>query len=241
MDSLFGGKTKMRKIVLLLFVGLTISAFSQDYNYLVKCEGKLVEERHYRNDTLNSIIAYNCTDTKDSITYDGQDVVWYHYRENGFKLDNLYPFHKFYYAFFDQSLHNNHVYDLIKSHSLIEDVLWSLAVIDDGISSDSIFSSKRRTIIQNGTGCCIVYNINSRCILHQLFEIYKDEILNTLKVYIKDGFLVKLIFEGERINQIVNYTYKGRDLIKEKILYIDNQKNTTSCKKYKYYKKSIKQ
>ena len=77
--------------------------------------------------------------------------------------------------------------------------------------------------------------------LHQLFEIYKDEILNTLKVYIKDGFLVKLIFEGERINQIVNYTYKGRDLIKEKISYIDNQKNTTSCKKYKYYKKSIKQ
>ena len=241
MDSLFGGKTKMRKIVLLLFVGLTISAFSQDYNYLVKCEGKLVEERHYLKDTLNNIIAYNCTDTKDSITYDGQDIIWYHFRENEFQLDNLYPFHKFYYAYFDKSLQNNHVYNLIKTHCLIEDVLWSLAVIDDDISSDSILSSKRRTIIQNGTECCIVYNINSRCMLHQLFEIYKDEILNTLKVYIKDGFLVKLIFEGERINQIVNYTYKGRDLIKEKISYIDNQKNTTSCKKYKYYKKSIKQ
>ncbi len=72
--------------------------------------------------------------------------------------------------------------------------------------------------------------------LHQLFEIYKDESLNTLKVYIKDGFLVKLIFEGERINQIVNYKYKGCDLIKEKISYINNQENTTYHKKYKYKK-----
>lgn len=228
----------MRKTIVLLFIGLTISAFSQDYNYLVKCKGKLVEKRCYLNDTLNSIIAYNLTDTKDSITYDGQDIVWYHYREDDFKLDNLYPFHKFYYAYFDKSLQNNHVYDLIKSHYLIEDVLWSLADIDDGISSDSLALSQKRTIIRNETEYCIVYNINSRCMLHQLFEIYKDEILNTLKVYIKNGFLVKLIFEGERINQIVNYKYKGCHLIKEKISYIDNQGNTVYHKKYKYYKKS---
>ena len=90
----------MKKIIVLLFIGFTINVFSQDYNYLVKCNGKIVEERHYLNDTLNSIIAYNCTDTKDSITYDGQDVVWYHYRENDFKIDNLYPFHKFFYVAF---------------------------------------------------------------------------------------------------------------------------------------------
>ena len=228
----------MRKILILLFIGITISAFSQDYNYLVKCKGKLVEERHYLNDTLKSIIAYNCTDTKDSITYDGQNIVWYHYRKDGFELDNLYPFHKYYYAYFDKSLQNNHVYNLIKSHCLIEDVLWSLADIDNSISSDSTLLSPKRTIIQNGTECCIIYKIDSRCMLHQLFEIYKDESLNTLKVYIKDGFLVKLIFEGERINQIVDYKYKGCDLIKEKISYIDNQGNTVYHKKYKYYKKS---
>ena len=168
----------MRKILILLFIGITISAFSQDYNYLVKCKGKLVEERHYLNDTLKSIIAYNCTDTKDSITYDGQNIVWYHYRKDDFELDNLYPFHKYYYAYFDKSLQNNHVYNLIKSHCLIEDVLWSLADIDNSISSDSTLLSPKRTIIQNGTECCIIYKIDSRCMLHQLFEIYKDESLN---------------------------------------------------------------
>ena len=228
---------EMKKIIVLLFIGFTINVFSQDYNYLVKCNGKIVEERHYLNDTLNSIIAYNCTDTKDSITYDGQDVVWYHYRENDFKIDNLYPFHKFYYAYFDKSLQSSHIYDLIKSHHLIEDVLWSLAVIDDDISSESTLLSENRAIKHEGTECCITYKINSRCMLHQLFETYKDEVLKTLTVYIKDGFLVKLVFEGERTNKIVNYKYKGTDLVKEKICFIDNQhKRTLSHKEYKYYR-----
>ena len=73
--------------------------------------------------------------------------------------------------------------------------------------------------------------------LHQLFETYKDEVLKTLTVYIKDGFLVKLVFEGERTNKIVNYKYKGTDLVKEKICFIDNQhKRTISHKEYKYYR-----
>lgn len=205
---------------------------------MVKYNGKTIEKRHYRNGSLNSIIAYNCTDTKDSIIYNGQDISWYHYRENCFQLDNLWPFHKFYYAYFDKSLQKNHIYDLVKSHLLIEDVLWSLAVIDNDISTDSMLLSKNRIVSQSENECCIIYKIDSQCILHQLFETYKDEVLKTLSVYIKNGFLVKLFFEGEKTNKIVTFEYKNDSLVKEKIEYIDTQLGKSLFhEKYKYFRK----
>ena len=217
----------------------TKHVFSQDYDYLVEYNGKIIETRHYQNDTLSSIIAYNCTDTKDSITYNGQDIKWYHYRDHDFHLDSLSPFQKFYYAYFDKSFQTSQIYSLIKKQSLIEDVLWSLAVIDDEISSDSTLSSNKKTIYQDESSCCIVYKIDSRCMLHQLFETYKDEVLKELSVDIKNGVLSKLVFEGDNINKIVTFKYNNDSLIEETVRYLDSRTGKSCAhEEYRFYRNS---
>lgn len=239
MDLLFfGKKNKMKYLIVVFLFSLNLNVSSQNYDYTVKYNGKIIENRHYQNDTLSSIIAYNCTDTKDSIIYNGKEISWFHYDDNGFRLDNLWPFHKFYYAYFDKTLQNNRIYDLVKSHLLIEDVLWSLAVIDNDISTDITSLSKDGIISQRGTEHCITYKIHSQCILHQLFETYKNEVLETLSIYIKNGFLVKLFFEGEKTNKTVTFKYKQNSLIKEKIYYTDAQLGKTLFQEeYKYFRK----
>ena len=79
----------MRYLIILLILSLTTHVFSQDYACYVNYNCKIIETRHYQNDTLSSIIAYNCTDTKDSITYNGQDIVWYHYQDHDFYLGTI--------------------------------------------------------------------------------------------------------------------------------------------------------
>jgi len=229
----------MRYLIILLILSSTTHVFSQDYDCYVKYNCKIIETRHYQNDTLSSIIAYNCTDTKDSITYNGQDIVWYHYLDHDFYLDKFSVFPKFYYAYFDKSLQKSQIYSLVKNQSLIEDILWSIAAIDDEINSDSTLISNKKNINQDESECSIIYQIDSRCMLHQLFETYKDEVLKKLSVYIKKGVLVKLVFEGDHTNKIVTFKYKNNSLTEEKVCYMDSRtRKLFAREKYRFYKYS---
>lgn len=59
----------MKKVYILLFICFVNNAFSQNNSYRVFYNGKLIEEWNYEDGNIRSIVAYNLSDTKDSIIY----------------------------------------------------------------------------------------------------------------------------------------------------------------------------
>ena len=216
-----GRKHSGTGILIILLSAFTCCACSKSAIYQIKCDDRLIEKRNYQNGKLQSIVAYNCTDTKDSIIFK-DEVVWFHYGDNGFSLEKDVPFQKFYYPCFDKSLGDRDIYRMVKSQILLEDVLWSLAAIDDELNSDHILLSDNKRIVAMNDVCNIEYtNIDSNIMLYGLFELYNTEILHSLKILIKEGLLYKLIFTGEKTRQVVDFEYENSILAKEIIYFYD--------------------
>lgn len=217
----------MKQLLIILLSAFTCCACSKSTIYQVKCDDRLIEKRNYQNGKLQSIVAYNCTDTKDSIIFK-DEVVWFHYGNNGFSLEKDVPFQKFYYPCFDKSLGDRAIYRMVKSQILLEDVLWSLAAIDDELNSGHMLLSDNKRIVAMNDVCNIEYtNIDSNIMLYGLFELYNTEILHSLKILIKEGLLYKLIFTGEKTRQVVDFEYENSILAKEKIYFYDIR--TSKC------------
>lgn len=58
----------------------------------------------------------------------------------------LYPYMKYYYCEFDESLQNNYIYHMIKYKQLQERILYFLATIDSEITDDGAFVEKDRQL-----------------------------------------------------------------------------------------------
>ena len=209
----------MRKF---LFVFIFILIYSACYSricYRVLYNGKLIEERNYEDGSLKSIVAYNLSDTKDSIVYDGE-IKSYHYDGKNYSLADSSPYSNYYYPDFDKSICNNYICRVIKSRVLLENIIWSLASIDNEVLLDSTFLSSKRITKKGASNYSIEYkNLNVQCQLYGIFQTYNTEKLKSLKIVIKNGLLIKLLFKGEETDQIVLFDYFNNILQKEKIYF----------------------
>lgn len=221
----------MKGVFFLLFILFVTNEYS--HSYRVFYNGKLIEERNYEDGNLSSIVAYNLSDTKDSIIYD-DEIKCYHYSNNRYVSVNPFSFQKYYYSNFDKSLSQNHIYYIIKYHTLLEDVLWSLALIDNEVAVDSARFSQNRIITEEEFSCSIEYkNLDVQCQLYGMFQTYNTEILKSIKVFIKNGFLTKMIFVGENTKKIVVFEYINDRLFKEMLYYYNNE-NDDICYSEEY-------
>jgi hypothetical protein len=189
--------------------------------YLVSYNGHLIEEKNYEDGTLKSIVTYCLSETKDSVVYDGE-IKTFHHDGNKYLPSDSLPFCN-YYQDFDKSINDNSVYSLIKSKVLLENVIWSLASIDDEIMQNSAGSLSNRTIKGNASDCSIEYkNLNKQYVLSGIFQTYNSERLQSLKIVIKDGLLIKIFFKGEFTDEMVSFEYSNSVLRREKIYYYKN-------------------
>ena len=76
--------------------------------------GELIEKRNYEKVKLQSIVCYEQHTPKDSLVYDGNDVLCFHLQGDSIAEMPLYPYMKYYYCEFDESLQNNYIYHMIK-------------------------------------------------------------------------------------------------------------------------------
>ena len=219
----------MKKIYILLFICFVNNAFTQNNSYRVFYNGKLIEEWNYEDGNIRSIVAYNLSDTKDSIIYNN-GMKCFHYSKNRYVPVDTFSFQKYYYSNFDKSLSQNHIYYIIKYHTLLEDVLWSLALIDNEVAVDSARFSQNRIITEEEFSCSIEYkNLDVQCQLYGLFQTYNSEMLKSVKVFVKDGRLNKMMFVGENTNKIVVFEYTNDCLCKEKVYFYNNENEDISC------------
>ncbi len=226
----------MKKILYVLLVGLFSCACSGNTCYQVFYNGELAEERYYENGILKSIVAHNCSDTKDSIVFDGA-IRGFHLINNKYVSNDSMPFYKFYYPDFDYSLHRNEIYSYIDSRILLEGVLWSLASIDNELKTKAI----SKIITRDASSIILEYqNLDTRCLLNGMFQLFNTEELKNIKVLIKDRALVKLILSGENIEKRILFEYFNGILYKEKIYYYNKGENE-SCyyEEYSFLKKVI--
>ncbi len=208
----------MRKFLFVFMVAFINSACANNICYQVLYNGNLIEEKNYEGEMLKSIIAYNLSDNKDSIVYDGGEIKSFHYNGNEYCPYVHSPLNNFYYPDFDKSICDNPVYELIKSRVLLENVIWSLVFIDNEVMSDSTNLLSNRIINGDASNCSIDYKlINAHYQLPGVFQSYKVEKLKSLKIVIKDGLLTKLLLEGEETYKKVLFDYSNNTLQKEKI------------------------
>jgi hypothetical protein len=214
---------KMRKILYFLMMVCLVSSCASKTYYKVFFDGNLIEDRYYVKGRLESVVAYNLSDTKDSIVYNGK-LECFHRDNNEYIDKNAYLLEKFYHPDFDKSLRNNYIYKKIKSHTLLESTIWSLATLDDEISNDSTHIYGKRLITEDVSNCKIeYYNINTQCVLYDyLFQTYNSEILKKVILFVNDGVLKRILFVGENTNKTVLFEYKNNVLCKEKIFYYKN-------------------
>lgn len=214
---------KMRKILYFLMMVCLVSSCASKTYYKVFFDGNLIEDRYYVKGRLESVVAYNLSDTKDSIVYNGK-LECFHWDNNEYIDKNAYLLEKFYHPDFDKSLRNNYIYKKIKSHTLLESTIWSLATLDDEISNDSTHIYGKRLITEDVSNCKIeYYNINTQCVLYDyLFQTYNSEILKKVILFVNDGILKRILFVGENTNKTVLFEYKNNVLCKEKIFYYKN-------------------
>lgn len=191
--------------------------------YRVLYNGNLIEERNYEKGVLKNIVVYNLSESKDSIVYDGE-LKSYRYNGNDYSPNDNFPFNKYYYPDFDKSIYDNYLYGMIKSRVLLENIMWSLASMDNEIVSDStgLFSNCNRIIKGGGCKWSIEYkNINIQCYSSGILQTYNIEKLQSLKIIIKNGALIKLLFKGEKTDKKVSFDYSNNHLQKEIIKYYE--------------------
>lgn len=75
--------------------------------------GELIEKRNYEKVKLQSIVCYEQHTPKDSLVYDVNDVLCFHLQGDSIAEMPLYPYMKYYYCEFDESLQNNYIYHMI--------------------------------------------------------------------------------------------------------------------------------
>ena len=232
----------MKNVWIIFFFFFVNISCSGSNCYRVLYNGSLIEERNYENGELKSIVAYNLSDTKDSIMYDG-GIKCFHFLGNEYVDEDPFAFQKYYNSYFDKSLSQNLIYSTVESHVLLEDVLWSLASIDCEMALDSVRLSQNRIITEEASGYSIEYKkLDAQCQLYGLFQTYNTEKLESVKAIIKDGCLIKLLFVGEKTNKTVVFEYLNDCLYKVKICYYG--RGVEDClfsEEYCYIRKETKQ
>ena len=144
----------MKKLLYFLIISFINCACYNGVYYQVFLNGNLIEDRYYEHGLLKSIVAYNISDTKDSIIYDGE-IKNYHFYNKKYAIDSTFVFQKYFLSSFDQSIQGNLIYRMVKNHVLLEDILWSLATIDNEFIKGDISSIKNRIITTDQSNCCI--------------------------------------------------------------------------------------
>lgn len=233
-------------LVYLLIITFIICAcsdkilYSDKICYQVFYNGDLIEDRHYEHGLLKSIVAYSHSDTKDSIIYDGE-IKNYHYYNNKYSIDSLFIYGKYYQSDFDQSLQENHIYRIVKNHVLLEDILWSLALIDNASTKSGINSIKKRIITADQSNFSIEYNnLEGQFRLYGLFDTFNTETLQSVKLKITEGFLTEVVLTGDETRKKAIYEYKNGYLYKEKVYsYNIVEKECNYYEEY-YYKRITK-
>lgn len=220
----------MKNSILTIISFIIFSSCCGKVCYTVSYNGNLIEERYYKGDKLESITAFNLSDSKDSIVYDGQ-IQFFHYHKQKYIPNSSFPFNNYYYADFDRSLRQNMIYRMIKSQILLENVLWSLATLDNEVDLDTI---QKKIILDDSSSFIFEYrNINTQCQLYGPFQTYNSEKLNYVKVVIRDGYLMKLFLKGEETDIIVFFEYTNGIISKEKINFYDSGEK--ECRYYEEY------
>lgn len=214
---------KLNKVVVLMTMMVVIVSCAPKTYYKVFFDGNLIENRYYVKGRLKSVVAYNLSNTKDSIIYNGS-LESFHWDNNEYVGKDANIFEKFYYPDFNNSLRNDYIYRIIKSHTLLENIIWSLACLDNEIINDSTNVYRKRIITKKASDIIVEYtNIDSQSLLYgYLFQTYNTEKLKHVKVFVNDGFLKKILFIGENINKTVLFEYENNVLCKEKIIYYNN-------------------
>lgn len=180
----------------------------------------IIEKRNYTKGKLQSIICYEQNAPKDSMIYDGNDVQCFRFQEDSIVKIPLCPYTKFYYCEFDESLRNNYIYNMIKSHLLLERILYFLAIIDSEVTKDDTLAEKRQVVAVNKDSCCIQYKkINIEFWLFAEFESYRYEPLMSMCIDIYKGLLTKISLKGKKTDVRITFEYQNQRLMKEKIFY----------------------
>lgn len=213
----------MRKIIYIIIVVFVVSSCAPKTYYKVFFDGNLIENRYYVKGRLKSVVAYNLSDTKDSIIYNGY-LESFHWDNNEYVGKDANILEKFYQPDFDNSLRNNYIYRIIKSHTLLESIIWSLACLDNEIINERTNVYRKRIITKKASDIIVEYtNIDSQSLFNgYLFQTYNTEKLKHVRVYVNDGFLKKILFIGKNINKTVLFEYENNVLCKEKIIYYNN-------------------
>lgn len=196
--------------------------------------GELIEKRNNEKVKLQSIVCYEQHTPKDSLVYDGNDVLCFHLQGDSIAEMPLYPYMKYYYCEFDESLQNNYIYHMIKYKQLQERILYFLATIDSEITDDGAFVEKRQTIVFNKDSYRIKYKkINMKFRFFAELETYRYEPLESMYINIHNGFLTKALFKGKKTDVNIIFEYQDGKLKKEKIFY-STTRRVSSYEEYSY-------
>ena len=211
--------------------------FSQD-NFLIFHNGELYEKRTYAKGKLCNIVTYEQDLPQDSFIYENDNIQCFRYQTDSIAKNPLCPYAKYYYYEFDESLQDNYIYHVIKSHLLLERVLSFLAIIDSEVTGDNHFSKKRQLIPINKDCYCIQYKkINIKFQLFGEFEMYRYEPLKNMHININNGFLTKVFLKGRKTDIELIFEYEGNTLKKEKIFYYKSKSHRYfSAEEYSYKK-----
>lgn len=195
--------------------------------------GELIEKRNYEKVKLQSIVCYEQHTPKDSLVYDGNDVLCFHLQGDSIAEMPLYPYMKYYYCEFDESLQNNYIYHMIKYKQLQERILYFLATIDSEITDDGAFVEKDRQLYS--IRIVIASNIKNQYEISFFAELetYRYEPLESMYINIHNGFLTKALFKGKKTDVNIIFEYQDGKLKKEKIFY-STTRRVSSYEEYSY-------
>lgn len=208
------------RISLLILSILTSCSNIFSQSFFIHHNKELIEKRNYEKGKLQSIISYEQNSSKDSVTYNGNDVQYFSFQGDSIVNISLCPYAKFYYCEFDESFHDNYIYHIINSHQLLERILYFLATIDSEITNDKELAHKRQYIAINKNSICIQYKrINRKFQLFAEFETYRYETLKNMFIYINNGLLTNISLKGTQTDINISFEYQNQNLKKEKIYY----------------------
>lgn len=216
-----------------------IKVCSQNINqYNIFFNNEKVEERTYNNDSLTNIILFNTSDTKDSLTLKGNELVSYHYMSSSYELDSNSILPSLYWDYFYYNMSwNVYLSKIIKSSLLLEDIIGLIETMDSTLFSDGKFGYEKRKIMSYGTMTYIKYSsINSRFHSNSLLSSFENENLRSFNITVDNGLIKKIRLEGRVTIIDINLYYNADIVVMKKIIFRNKINNIKSIDVYNYRK-----
>lgn len=227
------------QLIILVVCLASIKVYSQNViKYDVYFNEEKIEERTYNNDSLASVILFNASDTKDSLTLKDKELVSYHYVSPGYQLDSnsILPSLYWEYFYYNRSW-NGYLSKIIKSSLLLEDIIGLVEDMDSTLFSDGKFGCEKRKIMSDGTKTYIKYSsINSRFHSKSLLSSFENENLRSFNIMVDNDLIKKIRLEGIVTIIDINLYYNADIIVMKKILFRNKLNNIKSIDVYNYRK-----